>query len=95
MAEKESIVEKIVEPVEEPVVEVTETPAPAAEPEFCVVANCEALNIRERPNKKATILCVVKEGEELMISPDDSTDDWYCVYTKTGVEGFCMKEFTR
>lgn len=82
----EETVEEIVE--EEPAVE------PAAEPEFCIVTNCEALNIREKPTKKAIVLCVAKAGDELMISPDNSTDDWYCVYTKTGVEGFCMKKFT-
>lgn len=89
---EEPVVEEV---VEEPVVEevVEEVIEEIPEPEFCVVT-CERLNIREAPNAKAAVLCVVTEGEELMIAPDESTDDWYGVYTKAGVEGFCMKKFT-
>lgn len=99
MVENETV-EMIEEVVEEPVVEevveepvVEEVVVEIPEPEFCVVT-CERLNVREFPNAKAAVLCVVTEGEELMIAPDESTDDWYGVYTKAGVEGFCMKKFT-
>lgn len=104
MVEKKTV-EKIEEVVEEPVVEedseetstgliVDDIVEPCSAPEFCVVTNCEKLNIREAPNAKATILCVVNVGDELMIAPDESTEDWYGVYTTSGVEGFCMKKFT-
>lgn len=63
------------------------------EPKFGVVNGCEKLNIRVKPNVKAEILCVVDAGSELMIDSANSTDGWFNVFTKAGIEGFCMKEY--
>lgn len=54
------------------------------------------LNVRETPVVDATnILGTVKKGIEVEIEMDESTDDFYKVYTATGLEGFCMKQFIR
>ena len=52
------------------------------------------LNVRETPvvNPK-NILGTIKKGEEVEIDMEESTDDFYKVYTAKGLEGFCMKQF--
>lgn len=58
-----------------------------------VVAGCSKLNVRKNPNPVAQPLCVIAEGTEVMVDFSESTNDWYKVYTKEGVEGFCMKSY--
>lgn len=60
---------------------------------FGMVANCAKLNVRNEPSKEAGIQCEIENGTEVMIDQNESTDEWYKVYTKEGVEGFCMKKF--
>ena len=76
---------------EDPVEEFTEDIPPQTM--FGLVSDCFKLNVRTEPNKESDIMCVIEENEEVMIDPDYSTEDWYKVYTKEGVDGFCMKEF--
>lgn len=57
------------------------------------VINCTRLNIRKKPDSHSEVATVVNSGTELMIYPDSSTAEWYKVYTESGVEGFCMKNF--
>lgn len=60
------------------------------------VVEANELNVRETPVVDATnILGTVKKGVEVEIEMDESTDDFYKVYTATGLEGFCMKQFIR
>lgn len=54
---------------------------------------CGRLNIRTEPAYGAEVLCVVENDAELMISPDDSTEEWYAVTTSAGIEGYCIKKF--
>lgn len=57
------------------------------------VGNCERLNIRSAPSIEAEVLAVIEEGTTLEINLKESTDDWYCVCTPVGIEGFCMKQY--
>lgn len=57
------------------------------------VVNCNKLNVREEPSLDSTIVCEVKSQMELMIDEGESTDDFYKVFTSSGIEGFCMKKF--
>lgn len=63
------------------------------EPIIGVVVNCTRLNVREEPNAKADIVCVIEALDEVMIEEGASTDDFYKIYTTSGLEGFCMKKF--
>lgn len=58
-----------------------------------VVSNCNKLNVREEPNSNATIVCEVESKTELMIDEGESTDEFYKVFTASGLDGFCMKKF--
>lgn len=82
---EETIVEESV--VEEPVVEPT--------PKYAVgvVANCNSLNVREQPNRKAEVITVLRSGTEVQVDVTNTLDVWFHVYTATGLDGFCMKEY--
>lgn len=83
------IVEPIVEEEIEPEVEVVE----AVQTFVGKVVDCTQLNIRCGANKNAKVLCVIRRNEEMEVSIDESTDHFYKVYLKNGIEGFAMKQF--
>lgn len=58
-----------------------------------VVSNCNKLNIREEPSLDANIVCEITSTTELMIDENESTEEFYKVFTMSGLEGFCMKKF--
>lgn len=58
-----------------------------------VVSDCKRLNVRTKPSVDSTPACVVDVGTVLVIVPDESTEEFYKVYTETGIEGYCMKKF--
>lgn len=79
--------------------EVMETEEPTVESEvkdetiIGTVCGCKELYIRPSASKSGTPVCVVKEGDLLIINTDESAGDWYRVYTETGANGYCMKKF--
>lgn len=58
-----------------------------------VVADCKKLNVRKAPSLTAPIVCTIPCGTEVEVYVEDSTDEFYCVYTASGVEGFCAKQY--
>lgn len=82
---------------EEPVIALTEEPVeeiPVEEPTTIVngvVTNCLRLRLRKEPN--GTIISWLDAGDEVLVDTVQSTDEWYKVYTKDDLDGFCMKEF--
>ena len=64
-----------------------------AEPIIGIVTNCVRLNVRETPIITAKILSEVDVNSKLMIDETESTEEWFKIYTETGIEGFCMKKF--
>ena len=57
------------------------------------VTNCKKLNIREEPRIDATVVCEVDYLTELTIDENESTEEFYKVFTAAGIEGFCMRNF--
>lgn len=51
------------------------------------------LNVRKQPSKDSEVLEVITRNSEVEIGLDGETDEFYKVRTKSGVEGYCMKEF--
>ena len=88
---------------EEPVIELTEEQAeeipveeiPVEESTIVngVVTNCLRLRLRKEPN--GTIISWLDAGDEVLVDTLQSTDEWYKVYTKDDLDGFCMKEFIK
>lgn len=58
-----------------------------------VVVECGKLNVRSKPDPRASVVCVISKSSEVTINEDESTEDFYKVCTAAGAEGFCMKEF--
>lgn len=51
------------------------------------------LNVREEPSLKGKVLCTIPVGAKAKIDTESSTNGWYKVQTKEGVNGFCMKKY--
>ena len=63
------------------------------EPVLGLVHNCLTLNVREEPEKDATILCSIQSLTEVMIDNVKSTDEFYKICTASGIEGYCLKRY--
>lgn len=57
------------------------------------VVNCLRLHIHSDPDLESEIICKVRYLTELEIDLGASTKEFYKVYTATGAEGFCQKEY--
>lgn len=57
------------------------------------IVNCLRLSIYYEPDLDSEIICKVRYLTEVKMDLDESTDNFYKVYTAIGVEGFCLKEF--
>lgn len=80
---------------QEPEVTATEPEVTPEEPEVLtgIVADCRKLNVRKAPAANAPIICTIPVGTEVEILVEESTDEFYYVYTASGVEGFCMRDY--
>ena len=56
------------------------------------VANCLRLHIHTEPNLESEIVCKMRYLTEVLIDEENSTKDFYKVYTAIGAEGFCLKD---
>lgn len=56
-------------------------------------ANCLRLHIHSEPDLESEIVCKVRYLTEVAIDLENSTCEFYKVYTATGAEGFCEKDF--
>lgn len=58
-----------------------------------VVSNCSKLRVRKFPSIDSDVICVLDKFEEVKIYCEESTDDFYMVYTNGGILGYCMKDY--
>lgn len=84
-------------PIEPVVTEPTPMPEPAIEEtvKFAtgVVVDCNSLNVRAYPDRKAEVVSIIMADTEVQVNVTDSYDEWYHVFTATGLDGFCMKKY--
>ena len=57
------------------------------------VSGCIRLNMRKEPTIKSEVVCVIEQDTNLVITLNESTDDFYKVSTEAGIDGFCMKQY--
>lgn len=81
--------------VNETTPEVQSEPETETESETVIgtVFGCSKLNVRATPDLFAEVVCIVSAGDEVIIDPDKSYNDWLCVCTATGVDGYCMRKY--
>lgn len=58
-----------------------------------LVRDCANLRVRKAPDDKAEVLGIVPVDTEVMIDEEESTGEFYKVYTDSGLEGFCMRQY--
>ena len=95
-----------VKPVVTP--ELVKEPAPVVRPELVketvetvalsetvegFVVNCAKLNVRESATIDSAVVCVLNVLSEIRVDVNKSTNKWVYVYTATGLEGYCMREY--
>lgn len=91
--------ERELNPIEPAVTEPVETVMPELvveeTPKFVIgtVVDCNSLNVREHPDRKADVLTILMAGTDVQIAIDEKLAEWYHVYTATGLDGFCMKNY--
>lgn len=101
---EEPVVKEVVEtPVEDTVEEQIEETVEEIEEEALedatvetvigIVTDCAKLNIRKLPKPDADKVSVVDANTKLMVDLDGSTLKYYKVYTESGVEGYCLKDY--
>lgn len=83
----EPVVETVTKPAVEPVVEETVEFATG------VVVGCNSLNVRAMPDRKADVISIIMCDDEVQVNVTDNYDEWYHVFTATGLDGFCMKKY--
>ena len=90
---KETIEELFIESMEEPVEAIPIEEIPVEESTIIngVVTDCVHLRLRRDPGGK--VIALLDAGDEVLVDTLQSTDEWYKVYTKDDLDGFCMKEF--
>lgn len=60
-----------------------------------IVANCQFLNIREKPSLSGDILGTIPNGSSVKIDESDSDSEFYKVSTKDNINGFCVRAFIK
>lgn len=87
----EEVVEEIVEI--EPVVEEIVEEEPEAKTLVGIVTNCLKLNVRKTPVPNGEIICEIPALSEVLIDEKESTVNFYKIYTVSGIEGYCVKDY--
>ena len=59
---------------------------PHKDPTYGDVCNCSSLN--------AEVICTISYPSEVMIT-DESDEVFYKVFTASGIEGYCMKDYIK
>ena len=67
---------------------------PSKEPVYGDVCNCSSLNVRKYPERNAEVICTISYPSEVMIT-DESDEVFYKVFTASGIEGYCMKDYIK
>lgn len=65
------------------------------EPVMAVVTDCQKLNVREEPKADAKVIEKIDVNSEVMIDMTESTNEFYKIYTSSGVDGFCMRKYIK
>lgn len=79
--------------VSEEIVEEENTSAPEAI--IGIIGNCVKLRVREKASINSEVIAELEAGKIVLINEEDSTDEFYSVYTEAGIKGFCMKKFVK
>lgn len=60
-----------------------------------IVDNCKQLNIRAIASTSGTIIGILNRGESVIIDPEKTEGEFYCIKLKGSKLGFCMKKYIK
>lgn len=58
-----------------------------------VVTGCAKLRVRSEPRFGTNVVCEIDKGTRVMIDKEQSTNEYYKIFTESGIEGFCVKTY--
>lgn len=87
-------IEEEPKPITDGVFETDEEPIAEFKNEIVGMVECDKLNVRKGPGVENDIVCVINKGTKVEIT-NEPDEDWYEIYTVSGIEGFCMKKFIK
>lgn len=58
------------------------------------ITKCKFLNMRKHPNKNADIVCILKQGDCVMVT-GLSSSGWARVYTEAGLMGYVVADYIK
>lgn len=79
-------------PEVKPVVETVDTVSLPETVEGKIV-NCAKLNVRENASINSDIVCILDVMSEFEVDVNRTTPTWAYIYTATGAEGYCMRQY--
>lgn len=62
-------------------------------PDRGTVVGCQALALLDAPSGEAAFVAWLPMLTEVMIEHEESTEDFYKIYTATSLEGYCEKKY--
>lgn len=57
------------------------------------IVNCAKLNVRENASINSDIVCILDVMSEFEVDVNRTTPTWAYIYTATGAEGYCMRQY--
>lgn len=60
---------------------------------FGVVVNCFRVRVREQPKPDGKVLCEIDCLTNVMVDLKESTEKFYKIFTDSGIDGFCVKDY--
>jgi hypothetical protein len=60
-----------------------------------IVHGCAKLRVRSEPRFGTNVVCEIEKGTRVMIDKEQSTTEYYKIFTESGVEGFCVKTYIK
>lgn len=57
------------------------------------IASCNKLRVRSLPEKDSEVLLLIDRDTEFAIDESESTEEFYKIYTASGIEGYCVRKF--
>lgn len=87
-------IDEMSKPDVDDVLEINDEPITEFKNDVVGTVKCDKLNIRKGPGIENDVICVIDKDTKVEII-DKPNEDWYEIYTVSGIEGFCMKKFIK
>ena len=60
-----------------------------------IITGCMKLYVRSEPTTESEPVTILDENSEVIVTLEESTDDFYKVTLPSGIDGYCMKKYMK